>query len=374
MRIPGLFRLHRTPVWLRRRVLLHAWWLESFNRLTRHGLSWQLATALLGAFGLSAWLATDWGISILALAERHLFSAGILLALQTALLTDRGRRRWTEFYSQGWLSALPVDQRTRNTIIVLRGCFPAAAALIGITIVLLAAGALERIGAGIVLSVEVSCAVGTIAGVLIGWWLPRRDAPIPRPTSSLLHRRSESKPGLSAISHWPLLQTKVWLQPRSIARLMVVALGLPMDVSANVAVALLWILIVGLYLVVLLRATIKVARQGAKWLQPTPLSFARFAWAVIRYPLLKQLLWTAATACMAIAAGIDPLKALSLAELWLAIFAALSSIALAHASGSPGNADEVRSLSLLSSLDAHVRPCVNTTPTLSRKNHPIPRV
>jgi hypothetical protein len=120
------------------------------------------------------------------------------------------------------------------------------------------------------------------------------------------------------------------------APLMLVALGLPMDVSGNIAVAIFWIFIVGLYLLVLLRATIEVASQGAKWLRPTPLSFARFAWAVIRYPLLKQLLWTALTAGMMTAMGIDPLKALSLAELWLAIFAAVSSIALAHAYESRG--------------------------------------
>jgi hypothetical protein len=201
---------------------------------------------------------------------------------------------------------------------------------------LLAVGMLAGAGAGTAFCVAVNCAVGTCIGVLIGWFLPQREPQIQLPASSLLHPTTGCKPALSAMSGWTLLQTKVWLRPRSVARLMILAVGLPADVSGNVAVALLWILIAGLYLFVLLRATLEVASQGAKWLRPTPLSFARFAWAVIRYPLLKQLLWTTLTVGMVIAIGCDPLKALSLAELWLAIFAAVSSIALAHAYESRG--------------------------------------
>jgi len=329
-------RFQRDPVWLRRRVLLHAWWLESLNRFRRAGSSWQLATAMLAACGVLAWLVTVWGPSILALSGRHLLSAGIVMALQSAVLTDRGRRKWTDFYSQSWLATVPLDRRAWRTTIALRACCPAAAILIGITTMLLAGEMLAGVTAGTVFSVAVSCTVGTCIGVLIGWWLPQRDPQIPLPASSLLHPTSGYVPALSAMSGWALQQTRVWLRPRSIARLMVLALGLPGDVSGNVAVALLWILIVGLYLFVLLRATLEVASQGAKWLRPTPLSFARFAWAVVRYPMLKQLLWTALTVGMVIAIGVDPLKALSLAELWLAIVAAVSSIALAHAYESPG--------------------------------------
>jgi hypothetical protein len=93
-------RPRRNLIWLRRRVLLYAWWLESLNRGTRKSLSWRLATAVLVALGLMAWLVTFWGPSILVLAARHLFSAGIVMALQSALLTNRGRGKGTEFYSR----------------------------------------------------------------------------------------------------------------------------------------------------------------------------------------------------------------------------------------------------------------------------------
>jgi hypothetical protein len=334
--MPGSSGSRRNPAWLRRRVLLRAWRLEAVNRLRGKGSSWQLATALLGAAGVLAWLVTYWGPSIVSLAGRHLFSTGIVLALQSALLTNHGRKKWTEYYSQSWLATLPLDRQDCKTLVALRACWPPIAVLIGFTVVLLAAVLFARVTGGTVFPVATSCAVGTCSGILIGWWLPQRDPAIPLPASSLVHGRPGAMPALAAMSGWPLLQTRVWLRPRSIARLMLVALGLPMDVSGNVAVAILWTFIVGLYLVVLLRATIEVAGQGASWLRPTPLSFARFAWAVLRYPILKQLLWTTLTAGMLAALGMKPFEALSLAELWLAIFTAVSSIALAHAYGSTG--------------------------------------
>ena len=332
--MPGSFGLRRNPAWLRRRVLLRAWRLESVNRIRARDSSWQLATTLLGVTGVSAWLVTYWGPSFVSLAGRHLISTGIVLALQSALLTNHGRKKWTEYYSQGWLATLPLDRQDRKTLVALRACWPPIAILIGITVVLLAAVLSARVSDGTVFPVAASCALGTCGGILMGWWLPQRDPAIPLPASSLVHGRPGAMPALAALSGWPILQTKVWLRPRSIARLMLVALGLPMDVSGNAAVAILWTFIVGLYLVVLLRATIEVAGQGANWLRPTPLSFARFAWAVLRYPILKQLLWSGLTTGMLVALGMNPFEALSLAELWLAIFAAVSSIALVHAHGS----------------------------------------
>ena len=336
MRLPGFSVLQRTPAWLQRRVLFHVWWLESFNRLTRHRLSWRTTTGVLGALGLVAWLAGYWGPSILGLAERHLLSAGVIVALQAAVLTGRSRRAWTEICAQGWLATLPLDQRAWKVFIALRAAVPAAAALVGISTFLVAAAVLKPVAMSIAISGEISSVIGTIVGVLIGWRLPRRGALAVRATSSLLRGRSQSQPGLAALSSWPLLQTTTLLQPRLIARLMVLAIGLPMDVSANAAVALLWTVITGLYLVILLGATMDVASRARKWLQPTPLSFARFAWAVMRYSIIKQLVWTALTVCMLIALGAPPRDALSLADLWLAIVAVLSSMTLASGLGSPG--------------------------------------
>jgi hypothetical protein len=216
-------------------------------------------------------------------------------------------------------------------MVAVRACFPPAAILFGVIAVLLLTGMFAHVSRAALFIAAATCAVGTCTGVLIGWWMPQRDREMPFPASSLGHGRTGHRAALAAMSSWPLVQARVWLRPRSVAWLMLIALGLPMGVSGNVAVAILWTFIVGLYLWVLLRATIEVASQGAQWLRPTPLSFARFAWTVVRYPMLKQLLWTALTAGMVTALGADPLKVLSFAELWLAIFAAVSSIALAHA-------------------------------------------
>ena len=319
-----------------RRVLLHAWWLESRNRVRRYGSSWRVAASALVVLSLGAWLVAFWGPAILGLAARHLMSVAVVVAMLSALLVSHGRRQWTELYSQSWLAAAPLDRLDWKIMVALRACWPPAALLAGTTGVLFLVGVLARVSSSTLFAVALVCAIGTGTGVLIGWWLPQRDLEVPLPPSSLVHRRAGRVPPLSAMSGWPLVQARVRLRPRMIARLMLLALGLPLDVSGNIAVAILWIFIVGLYLSVLLRATVEVAGQGAQWLRPTPLSFARFAWAVIRYPLLKQLLWTALTAGMVTAIGLDPLKALSLAELWLAIFAAVSSIALAHAYESRG--------------------------------------
>ena len=123
MRLPGFSVLQRTPAWLQRRVLFHVWWLESFNRLTRHRLSWRTTTGVLGALGLVAWLAGYWGPSILGLSERHLLSAGVIVALQAAVLTGRSRRAWTEICAQGWLATLPLALTGRPSLIVLDEAF-----------------------------------------------------------------------------------------------------------------------------------------------------------------------------------------------------------------------------------------------------------
>ncbi len=89
---------------------------------------------------------------------------------------------------------------------------------------------------------------------------------------------------------------------------------LPLDVSGNMAVALLGVWALALYLFVLLRATVHVAQEGASWLRPTPLTFKRFAWAILRDPLLKQLQWTLMATAFLVALGCKPLTAVRVAE------------------------------------------------------------
>jgi hypothetical protein len=83
-------------------------------------------------------------------------------------------------------------------------------------------------------------------------------------------------------------------------------LVLPMDISGNVAIAILALAILAMYLSVLLRATVQVARESAAWLRPTPIRLGQFAWAVLYRPTLRQLQWTLLGAILLIAQGSMP--------------------------------------------------------------------
>jgi len=134
------------------------------------------------------------------------------------------------------------------------------------------------------------------------------------------------------LSRWTETQTRVWLQPRSLARLLFPAmLLLPMGTSANLAIAILSLWVLALYLLVLLRAMVHVARAGASWLQPTPLTFYRFAWSVARRPLCKQLQWTLLATVLLMALGCQPIVAARVAEWWLALVTVTSGVALGRA-------------------------------------------
>jgi hypothetical protein len=179
--------------------------------------------------------------------------------------------------------------------------------------------------------------IGGVGGAMLGWWLPNRDPPALKP--SIVYSVAPRASGqLTALARWPLAQAKLWMPPRSIAWLVLFPmLALPhgsTDVSGNIAIAVAFAFIVGMYLLVLLRAAVQVAREGARWLRPTPLSFRRFAWSVLRNPMLKQLQWTIGAAMLLAAMGADPLSAARLAELWLALAATVSSVATAQAYGS----------------------------------------
>jgi hypothetical protein len=355
----AISRLQRPPAWLSRHPYMHAWWLETANRtLHSHPHTWPrrivlLSGATLGTVGLSFLFVVWWGPSILALVGRHLLTAGTLMALQSSVLVHRSRQRWTRCYSENWLSTVPISRRAQTSMIALRSfCWPFAILAATTILAILTGRLMQGSSSGLTSSVLLACVAGTLAGVPTGWWLRQREPEIPRPGSVLARGASRTAAALSGISRWPLIQTKVWLQPRSIARFMLVAVALPADTSANIAVAIMWVLIVGAYLAVLLRATVHVAREGSTWLRPTPLSFGRFAWAVVRYSIVKQLQWSGIAAITLIAMGADPVTTLRIAELWLATFSVASSIALAHSYHSRGlTLKMLVSLSLLALIE-----------------------
>ena len=269
---------------------------------------------------------------VLHLLAIHSLTLSVLAALQASVLTHVARYRWSAVYARDWLSTLPVTRSMSQGRIVLRSILPTLLFPLAVAAVVLSAADDSGQSVAATGSVVVECLLATVFGGVLGWWLPRRtSAPRSGTRANATIFAGRSPVSLSPLSRWPPLQARAWLPPRLQARLMVPAmLLLPMDVSANVAIALLCLWAIGGYLCVLLRAQVRITRDGALWLRPTPLRFRRFAWVVTRHSLLRQAQWTVLAAVLLIALGCRPSMAIRVAETWLAVVGIVVAIGLTH--------------------------------------------
>jgi hypothetical protein len=329
----------RRRPWLARHPLMHTAWLEASNRLrasrayARSRRARLVIPVVVASVGVSIPVGIRWLPALLQVADTHLATVSVLLALQASMQVHRGRRKWTEIYRSNWLSTVPVSRREFAAIVVLRAVLTPLVGLVLLTVLVLLAGIGIPRATGVELPLLAGSGIATVVGALLGWYLPHRDTKLSRPVPFYtVGAGARSGATLAGLSGWATAQAKVWLQPRLLARLLLPAmLALPMDVSANVAVALLFVWTVAVYLFVLLRATADAARRGAAWLRPTPLPFYRFAWAVARVPLMKQLQWTLIVSVLLVALGVKPLLAARAAECWLALVSVTSGVTIAQA-------------------------------------------
>jgi hypothetical protein len=88
-----------------------------------------------------------------------------------------------------------------------------------------------------------------------------------------------------------------------------------------------WLL--AIYLVTLIQAAIHVGHTAAQWLRATPMSFVNFAWPIARGVLLHQLIGASIAAILGVILGLQPLLAVYLLMLWLAVVASLLCVSLA---------------------------------------------
>jgi hypothetical protein len=113
------------------------------------------------------------------------------------------------------------------------------------------------------------------------------------PAYAAIRMRARDVPSLAALSHWVAAQTQQWLKPRAVSRLLLPGmLALPIGISGNDAIAVLTLWMLAFYLCALWLALIRVTREAAAWLRPTPLSWRRLAFVISWRPLLQQLQWT----------------------------------------------------------------------------------
>lgn len=313
--------------------------LEFRNRLA----SWRRASTQLSSWWWVFGAITTVALALLAIRpsatvvfnilRAHTTTMDALVALQASLLAHLGRRKWTTICARDWLSSLPVTRWAARGRVALRAIAPTLVLPLLTTAVVLCAALDKTLPAESAAPIVVGCLVATVVGDFLGWLLPLRG---PGRAPRLIARTSPFRHGaatrLLPLSGWPLIQVRAWLPPRIFARLMVPAmLLLPMDVSANVAVAVLFLWAVAWYLCALLCALARITRDGAHWLRPTPVKFRRFAWAVTHGSLFKQVQWTLTATVLLIALGCRPVLAARFAEAWFAVVSITAALALTHA-------------------------------------------
>jgi hypothetical protein len=322
-----------------RSALLAALRLEATNQLRAWYLPgrrirvWLALAMIAAAVATVIALARQFAPVLLRVVAPHLLAVNVLVALQASVLAHWGRRKWTAIYSGNWLSTLPVSRRQTARVIALRAFLASAPLLALPPAVVLLVGLCAPGSSAITSALLTGIGIATAVGALLGWYLPAREVRHSPPALPYAAAPGASAvPRLVALSRWTETQTRMWLQPRSLARLLLPAmLLLPMGTSANLAIALLSLWVLTVYLLVLLRAMVQVAREGAAWLRPTSLTFYRFAWSVARRPLFKQLQWTLLATALLVALGCRPLVAARVAEWWLALVSVTSGVALGRA-------------------------------------------
>lgn len=321
------------PKWAAWHVLWRPLWLEARHRVQRVPLVARIGVPLLACACLLL-IPLAYGRTVLALAAAHLLSVAVCMALQSALVVSLSRSHWTRYFREGWLATLPVRRSAQKASI----CAAVCAGPLALVMLWVAAAAVAQTRAHVdhFAALLPALAIGALVGLPLGWWMQRPQTARRASRRIRIASAPPALPDLANLSRWPLVQARQWLEPRLLARLSLVALLLPLDMPANIAVALLFLFILATYLVVLLGAAIRVVRDSASWLRPTPLPHGRLAWHVSWLVAVKQLQWTAIGAVILMCLGMNPVRAVRLAELWLACAGTLLSIAVAHSRATTG--------------------------------------
>jgi hypothetical protein len=316
--------------WAIRHPLLMTWWLEATAALRQH--IWLTSIVLVAPLAGSSVMAVRFGPELFKLMQGYPVAIDTMVALLASVLTHLSRHHLEAQYSSGWLSSLPVSRRELTLTIGLRSILVPVAMVVLLIGVALVVRVCVPDANTVTAPLIAGMSAGTLLGALMGWFVPPRSSDRTAPT--LLNAatpRSSAVASLAALSRWTSLQAKAWLQPRSLARILLPAmLALPMGISGNVAVGLMYVFALLVYLSALLLALRRVIRDGAHWLKPTPLNFRRFAMATLRLPLIQQCQWIVTAAIVLVVLGITPLLAARAAELWLALVTVISGTALSQ--------------------------------------------
>lgn len=305
--------------------LLNAWWMEARCRMGLHART--LAMVIPAALALLIYLPLRFAPLLRDAVTAHPVILDVLVAVESSVLAQLARRRWEVAYAGNWVSSLPVSGRQRQAAIALRATiYPASILMVLVVVALLVRAPIALLAA---------LPIATVAGTLLGWCLPQAADEHSASTLATVGQWPQKplliSPTLTALSGWSAAQARLWLRPRSMARVLApVMLSLPMGTSGNLAVALMTVLMLMVYLCVSLIAMRKVMRDSDGWLRPTPVTVLRLARALWTRPLLQQLQWTLLASTLIVAMGAPAPFAVRLAQWWLAMVTLTSSIQLAQ--------------------------------------------
>jgi hypothetical protein len=225
----------------------------------------------------------------------HSVVVGLVAAAAVAAATTRRKAGVRRELGQSWLAALPSAQSQLARVALAP--LGLVALVVSVLIIATLAG-LPLPAAAVILA---AIAAGAAAGLVIGWLLPRGSAaPTPGSWYALVPRsRSDLRPTLLPLAHWPIAATRVWGRPSIRARwVLVVLLAVPLGTPAAKALAAAAGVLVGWYLLTLLVAVMRVAFAAAWWLAPTSIGILRFTGSLVYLAWLRQLL----ICCLSLAA------------------------------------------------------------------------
>jgi hypothetical protein len=191
--------------------------------------------------------------------------------------------------TRSWLAALPNDVSPFGHMAIA----PVAALcvlVIVLTAMILTAHLSLSSAAGLLVVISAGCVMGS----LIGWVLPHGAAPSNPGSWYVTVRRVrdqwEIRPSILALGYWGVACARVWNRPKVRARsALLILLALPMDVAAAVALAAVAASFVGLYLLSLLLAIVRVSFAASWWLAPTSIALSRFTLSMMYLALLQQI-------------------------------------------------------------------------------------
>lgn len=271
-----------------------------------------------------------WAVALL-LERGELFALGC--AIYAAALVVRRRREVAAAASRSWLVATPAATHGRTAT----GAMLVAASLLWRLLAALALATLLCVDAAVTLDQAMRlaawAAAGAGLGALLGAALPRAPDAERNPASRYTRRPRTQRgltPSAAPLSGWPAAQALAWSRPENSRWLVVAAiLSVPAGAGAFGGLSILATWLGASYLVAVLAALPRVARDAAAWLRSTPLDFWAFAWPIARSALWQQAAGAAIAAIVMVAAGASPLDALELGCLWLALVVLVAAVSLA---------------------------------------------